>query len=128
MHISMLITFIGNTGPSLSQSPAGARVYLSRDGGFTWVELQSGRWEFQFLALGSIIVMVRKQFLVDEFVWSCDEGQSWQSGVLEDTPRARIAVIGMKTEIGEKPRFVRSVIRSVLLLCFMFWLRTVFLD
>lgn len=98
--------FSGNLGSSLSNFVSDARVYLSRDGGFTWAEVETGRWEFQFLALGSIIVMVKKQALVDDFKWSCDEGATWMNNELEDSPRPRVAVIGMKTEIGEKPRLV----------------------
>ncbi len=96
----------GNLGDSISNSATLARVYLSRDGGFTWAEVEAGRWEFQFLALGSIIVMVQKRALVDEFKWSCDEGATWMENKLEDVSIPRVAVIGMKTEIGERPRIV----------------------
>ena len=41
------------------------KVYLSRDGGFSWVEIQQGHWTFQMIALGSIIVMVPKRATVD---------------------------------------------------------------
>ncbi len=69
--------------------------------------MESGRWEFQILALGSIIVMVNKQALVYDFKWSCDEGATWMTNKLEeDMPVPRLAVIGMKTELGEKPRLV----------------------
>ncbi len=102
----MPLFFSGNLGSTLSRSTINDRIYLSRDGGFTWAEVEAGRWEFQFLALGSIIVMVQKRALVNEFKWSCDEGATWMTNQLEDSVLPRVAVIGMKTEIGEKPRFV----------------------
>lgn len=82
-------------------------MYFSRDGGFTWAEVETGRWEFQHVALGSIIVMVKKWVLVRTIKWSCDEGATWTTVdfVDEQFPRG-IVVIGMKTEIGEKTRYV----------------------
>ncbi len=104
--LSIHIHTPGNLGTGFSTA-ANSRIYLSRDGGFTWAEVESGNWEFQFLALGSIIVMVNKRILVDDFKWSCDEGATWMTNKLEkDVPLPRVAVIGMKTEIGEKPRLV----------------------
>ena len=52
----------GNLGSALQRgySSRSVQLYFSRDGGFTWQEVSQGFWEFQFAALGSIIVTVRK--------------------------------------------------------------------
>ena len=52
----------GNVGSALQRGYSSniVQLYFSRDGGFTWQEVERGFWEFQFAALGSIIVMVPK--------------------------------------------------------------------
>ena len=55
----------GNIGSHLEDDLSRLRVYLSRDGGFFWQEIESGHWSFQMVALGSIIVMVPKRPTVD---------------------------------------------------------------
>lgn len=102
--MSLYPYILGNIGSTLN--PLSSRIYFSRDGGFTWAEVEVGRWEFRFLALGSIIVMARKRAIVDDFKWSCDEGATWTTSKLEEVPNDRIVVIGMQTEVGERPRFV----------------------
>ena len=52
----------GNLGSALQRSYSSniVQLYFSCDGGFTWQEIERGFWEFQFAALGSIIVIVPK--------------------------------------------------------------------
>ena len=52
----------GNLGSALRRGYSSnfVQLYFSRDGGFTWQEVERGFWEFQFAALGSIIVIVPK--------------------------------------------------------------------
>ena len=95
----------GNLGSSLSGSRSSVRLYFSRDGGFTWFEVNSGFWEFQFAALGSVIVTVRKRAYTNTIKWSCDEGRSWQTDTFTDTAFG-VVVIGMLTEREEKARHV----------------------
>ena len=99
----------GNLGSTLSSSTStrGARLYFSRDGGFTWAEVRSGLYEFQFAALGSVVVAVQKNRYVRSVWWTCDEGATWQASTFVDSnfPRG-IIVIGMRTEAGEKARHV----------------------
>ena len=101
----------GNLGSSLSYSSFNTRLYFSRDGGFTWAEVRTGQYEFQFAALGSVVVAVLKRWLVTYVVWTCDEGATWQTSRFVDSnfPRG-IVVIGMRTEAGEKARHVTYVI------------------
>ena len=97
----------GNLGSTLSSSTRNARLYFSRDGGFTWVEVRRGLYEFQFAALGSIVVAVQKRTNVSTVVWTCDEGATWQTSsfVDSDFPQG-IVVVGMRTETGQKTRYV----------------------
>ena len=55
----------GNIGSSLVSNDSLLRMYLSRDGGFSWQEIQEGHWSFQLVGLGSIIVMIPKRATVD---------------------------------------------------------------
>ena len=48
-------------GANLERNNSLLRVYMSRDGGFTWQEVEEGHWSFKLVALGSIIVMVPKR-------------------------------------------------------------------
>lgn len=100
-----LLMALGNLGSSLSSSSRDVRLYFSRDGGFTWFEVATGSWEFQFAALGSVIVMVRKRVPTNSILWSCDEGHSWNETIFSNNAN-RVNVIGMLTEREEKARHV----------------------
>lgn len=78
-------------------------LYFSRDGGFTWFEVESGYWQFQFAAQGAIVAAIKKFRPTSEVTWSCDEGGSFSpvSFLTHSTLRS-IRVIGMLTEPGEK--------------------------
>lgn len=105
--ISCIFHSAGNLGSALSTSTRSARLYFSRDGGFTWAEVQSRLWEFQFAALGSVVVAVKKRRLATNVLWSCDEGATWSTSNFVDSQFPRgIYVIGMRTEAGEKSRHV----------------------
>lgn len=98
---------VGNLGGALSSSTRSARLYFSRDGGFTWAEVRYNLWEFQFAGLGSVVVAVRKRRLTKQVLWSCDEGATWTTSSFVDSQFPRgIVVIGMRTEAGEKSRHV----------------------
>ena len=97
----------GNLGSTLSSSTWRTRLYFSRDGGFTWAEVRRGLYEFQFAALGSIVVAVQKRSYVRNVLWSCNEGATWNSSsFVSNDFRFGIVVIGMRTEAGEKARHV----------------------
>ena len=100
-----LLMALGNLGSSLSSSRGDVRLYFSRDGGFTWFQVGTGFWEFQFAALGSVIVAVRKFVTTSVIQWSCDEGHTWNYD--DFSSRAfGVSVIGMLTEREEKARHV----------------------
>ena len=96
-----LLMALGNLGSSLSGSTSNVRLYFSRDGGFTWFEVGTGFWEFQFAALGSVVVAVKKRVTTSTIQWSCDEGHTWEITDFSSTG-FRISVIGMLTEREEK--------------------------
>ena len=107
MILVVFIYLTGNLGSTLSSSTRDSRLYFSRDGGFTWAEVRTGRWEFQFAALGSVVVAVRKQQLINSVLWTCNEGATWNTtSILTDEFPRGIVVVGMRTEIGEKSRHV----------------------
>ena len=95
----------GNLGSSLSGSSRDVRLYFSRDGGFTWFEVGTGFWEFQFAALGSVVVTVQKRRSTSTVRWSCDEGHSWEVTQYTNSSFG-ITVVGMLTEREEKARHV----------------------
>lgn len=100
-----LLMALGNLGSSLTSSSRDVRLYFSRDGGFTWFEVATGSWEFQFAALGSVVVMVRKRVYTSYIRWSCDEGHSWTRTDFSNNGFS-VIVIGMLTERDEKARHV----------------------
>ena len=60
-------THAGNLGSSLDSSSR--RLYFSHDGGFTWQDVEENFWEFQFAALGSIVVTIPKWRPTDYVRW-----------------------------------------------------------
>ena len=97
-----LLMALGNLGSSLTSSRRDVRLYFSRDGGFTWFEVATGSWEFQFAALGSVVVMVRNRVSTNFIRWSCNEGHTWNTTSFSNN----VNVIGMLTEREEKARHV----------------------
>lgn len=87
------------------------RLYFSRDGGFTWFEVDRYYWQFQFAGQGAIVAAIRMYTLTSSVRWSCDEGYSWQDVSFLDanSTAERIIVIGMLTEFGEKALHVTYV-------------------
>ena len=97
-----LLMALGNLGSSLSGSTNNVHLYFSRDGGFTWFEVGTGFWEFQFAALGSVVVTVKKRIPTSTIQWSCDEGHTWTTTNFTETGGFGMTVIGMLTEREEK--------------------------
>ena len=78
------------------------RQYFSRDGGFTWLEVDSGFKQFQFSAQGAIVTSVTVFQRTSSAKWSCDEGASWEEVAFQEEGLAGVRVIGMLTEPGER--------------------------
>ena len=95
----------GNFGSRLASNYR--RLYFSRDGGFTWAEVQRGFWQFEIAALGSIVVAVKANSRVSNVLWSCDEGASWYTANFVAGSSTR--VLGISTEEGERSRHVTYV-------------------
>lgn len=77
------------------------RQYFSRDGGFTWLEVQTGYKQYQFAAQGAIVASVSVFQPTSSADWSCDEGTSWNDvGFVEEG--SNVHVVGMLTEPGER--------------------------
>lgn len=74
------------------------RQYFSRDGGFTWLEVDTGYRQYQFAAQGAIVTSVSVFQRTSTAKWSCDEGGTWEPVTFSDGVR----VIGMLTEPGER--------------------------
>ena len=55
----------GNVGEGLSGEGDLLGLYISRDGGFSWSQVERGHWTFRMVALGSVIVMAPKRTTVD---------------------------------------------------------------
>ena len=79
------------------------RLYFSRDGGFTWLEVDRGRKDFQFAAQGAVVVAINLSQYTSYVRWSCDEGATWEAVPFINSNRTRsIYVVGMLTERGER--------------------------
>lgn len=72
--------------------------------------MESGSYQFQFAALGAVVVSIGTGQQVSSVSWSCDEGDSWSDvEFLDRSNRASIRVVGMLTERGEKALHVTYV-------------------
>lgn len=88
-------------------------MYFSRDGGFTWSEVNTGYWRFQFAAQGAIVAAIKVYQSTSSVLWSCDEGNTWQEvEFLTNSELRSIRVIGMLTERGERALHVTYVHES----------------
>lgn len=103
-ELTFQIYCTGNLGTSLVSSSRAVRLYFSHDGGVNWIEVDAGFWEFQFAALGSIVVTVQKRRSTNFVRWSCDEGKNWTQSAFHNS--SSVFVVGMLTERGEKARHV----------------------
>ena len=113
----MCVWYSGNFGGRLASNYR--RLYFSRDGGFTWAEVQRGFWQFEIAALGSIVVAVRANSRVSNVLWSCDEGANWQLTNFVNGSSTR--VLGMSTEEGERSRHVTYVHLLLCIMCIWWW-------
>jgi len=76
----------GNVGSSLSNNPAHASTYLSRDGGLTWMEGHAGTYIYEFGNHGGLLVMADMVRNTQQVIYSWDEGQTWVELNFTDTP------------------------------------------
>lgn len=97
-----LIMATGNLGNSLVSAVSQYRQYFSRDGGFTWLEVDSGYRQFQFAGLGAIVTSVTVFTNTDSVKFSCNEGSNWTTVSFLLSNQSGVRVVGMLTEPGER--------------------------
>ena len=68
----------GNIGGNLTVNPD---LYISRDGGVQWEQTLVGSWGVNVADHGGLLVAARDyhQNYSQELMYSCNEGQSWNS-------------------------------------------------
>ncbi|XP_034270653.1 sortilin isoform X2 [Pantherophis guttatus] len=74
-------------------------VYISDDGGYTWLRTLEGPHHYAILDSGGIIVAVEQTHFVNEIKFSTDEGQCWHSYLFSKEP---IFFTGLASEPGAK--------------------------
>lgn len=72
-----LVMGVGNVGNYLTPYSDGD-TFLTRDAGKTWIEVRKGAHLYEFGDQGSILVMVDDEEPTDRFLYSFNEGGSWQ--------------------------------------------------
>lgn len=82
-----IIMAVGSTGYELERKH-GAKVntYLSRDGGLNWQEVKKGSHIYEVGDHGGLIVMAKNNELTKEVIYSYNEGLTWHTLELSDTP------------------------------------------
>ena len=93
----------GNLGDHLTNNPD---VYISRDGGVSWMQTLAGSWGITVADHGGLLVAVRDyhQSPSDSLKYSCDEGSSWTDFRYTAT---NMTVYGVLTEPGEETSIIR---------------------
>jgi hypothetical protein len=66
--------------------PDRMNTYLSRDGGLNWVEVMKGSHIYELGDHGGLIVMAPNTEKTTEVVYSYDEGKTWHTMTISDTP------------------------------------------
>ncbi|KAL4482775.1 hypothetical protein ABPG72_022335 [Tetrahymena utriculariae] len=92
-----LIIATGNTGQFLSHKAGSVNTYLSRDGGLVWEEIRKGSHIYEVADHGSIIVMATDQEPTKNIIFSWDEGRTWNTKQISDTP---VMISNIITEPG----------------------------
>mmetsp|Transcript_9208 Transcript_9208/g.6974 ORF Transcript_9208/g.6974 Transcript_9208/m.6974 type:complete len:96 (+) Transcript_9208:553-840(+) len=78
---------VGNVGKYLEKNRADLmNTYMSRDGGLTWVEVKKGSHIYELGDHGGLIVMADNMVQTTEVLFSFNEGQSWHSLTISDSP------------------------------------------
>jgi len=72
-------------------------TYMSRDGGLSWEEMRKGSHIYEVADHGSLIVMASDQEASDSVYFSWDEGRTWNTKKISETP---ISVSNIVTEPG----------------------------
>ena len=95
----------GNLGSQVSSNPD---LYISRDGGVTWVETLQSSWGVVMADNGGLLVAAKDyhQEPSSELMYSCNEGKTWQSFSFSNTD---MIIFGVLTEPGEFTTTVRWV-------------------
>lgn len=70
---------------------------MSRDGGLSWEEMKKGSHIYEVADHGSLIVMASDQEATDSVYFSWDEGKTWNTKIISETP---ISVSNIVTEPG----------------------------
>jgi hypothetical protein len=97
-----LILAMGNTGSTLNGFSSQIKLYMSTNGGYTWVEVDKpySIVVYQFLDFGSVITYCKRWSTTNQFKYSCDEGLTWTTVSFPNSRSMRVA--GMLTELGQK--------------------------
>jgi len=81
-----LIMATGTVGSFLQESSDQINTYLSRDAGLTWFEVAKGSHIYEFGDHGGLIVMAYDEGSTDSVMYSWDQGISWKTLKISDTP------------------------------------------
>ena len=66
---------------------------MSRDGGLTWYEVKTGSHIYELGDHGGLIVMADNMQLTQEILYSFNEGLTWHSLTISDTPMSITNII-----------------------------------
>ena len=61
-------------------------TYLSRDGGLNWSEVKKGSYIYEIGDHGGLIVMADNTKQTTDIIYSFNEGKTWHSMTISDTP------------------------------------------
>lgn len=91
-----LIVATGNVGSAISNK---YNIYMSNDGGLVWKEILEDAHFYAMGDHGGLVVAIRLSEITSDFLYSFDEGESWNTFIFSDV---KIRVYGLLTEPGEK--------------------------
>jgi hypothetical protein len=78
---------VGNVGSKLEKNMVERmNTYLSRDGGLTWIETMKGSHIYEIGDHGGLIVAAPNTAKTTEIMYTFNEGLTWHSHTISDTP------------------------------------------
>ena len=81
-----MVLATGNLGERLTSNDHKKNLYISRDGGLNWRSVKPGVFIYEIGDHGALIVIGNKEKPVTEIEFSWDEGETWESMQISESP------------------------------------------
>jgi hypothetical protein len=97
-----LVIGTGNVGSFLSNTEDEVSTFISRDAGLTWYEAFKGSYIYEVGDHGAILVLIKDSTATDSVLYSWDEGLTWTSQIVAETPFQATQILVESAAISQR--------------------------